>query len=226
MDWLTNKKLAFHVHTKFSHDSFASPEGVIDFLFDSGYNAVVITDHNTIDGALIAKQYADLKYPSFQVIIGEEISTDIGDIIAFPLNKIIKEGTFLNVIENAKKSDALICLPHPYESHDLQKIHTSEFLQMIEFVEVYNSRISLKKNLFAVQYAEYYNKNKIVGTDAHIIKELNNNYNYFKSIKENEYIIVKYSKRRYIRISQFITYYKKMDFVKMLKYMFLIIINK
>lgn len=226
MDWLINKKLAFHIHTKYSPDSLSSPKEIIDILFNFNFNAVIITDHNTIEGALIAKQYAEKKYPTFHVIIGEEISTDIGDVIAFPLNENIKENTFVNVIISAKKMGALICMPHPYEAHDLQKIHTPEILDKIDFIEVNNSRINFEQNTYAIQYAEFYKKKKIVGTDAHLLKELYNNYNYFKSIEENEYTIIKYSKKRYIRLSQLITYYRERNFAKIFKYLFLYVVNK
>ena len=108
------KNLVFHVHTKYSYDSRLEPQYIVDFLVKANIHQVIITDHNEILGALEAKEYAEKKYPDkLEVIIGEEIKTDIGDIIGFPLYEKIIPGNHNTVIKEIQTQNAFVCLPHP-----------------------------------------------------------------------------------------------------------------
>lgn len=224
-DWI-NKKVVFHIHTRFSHDSLNNPEDIIDNLYKNGIDVAVITDHNEIKGALIAQQYAQVKYKNkISVIVGEEVVTDIGDLIVFPITTRIESYKIQEVLDTAKSQNAFVCLPHPYESHDLFKIHTQEFVNSIDFVEIVNSRVSVLKNGYAKEYATHFNKKIIVGVDAHLISELQNNSNFFINDNENEYKINKFSSKRNKRISQLISNLKKKKLIKIFKYLILSIFN-
>jgi len=80
-------KVDFHVHTCYSGDSFTPLEAVIEACRNRGLGKVAITDHNTIAGALALREMApDL------VIVGEEIKTDVGEIIAYFLKEEVPKG--------------------------------------------------------------------------------------------------------------------------------------
>lgn len=228
MERLLNKKTAFHVHTKYSYDSILSPENVIDYLVYIGYGQVIITDHDNIDGALFANEYANRKYSDrFQVIIGEEISTNIGDIIGFPLQEQIKANNYKDCFRKIKEQNAYICLPHPYKQHDLFEIHIPSFIDCIDFVETFNSRLTPALNSYAEKYADYFNKKKIFGSDAHLANELNNaGFLFTSSNFDIEIIKNKYSNNKNIRRSQSIKYLKKKQYLKTIKYFILEKLNK
>ena len=136
-----NKKIVFHIHTKYSHDSNLEPALIVDTLFKGNISAAIITDHNSIQGAIEAKSYAEKKYgDKFNVIVGEEVKTDIGDIIGFPLKDEIQLVDHLEVISNIKSQGGYVCLPHPYKSHNLLRIHDSDFIELIDFIEIFNRR--------------------------------------------------------------------------------------
>ena len=70
-------RVEFHCHTVFSKDSLTSPQKLVDACRRKGIDRVIVTDHNTIAGALAA-QAIDPKL----VIVGEEIMTTRGEILA------------------------------------------------------------------------------------------------------------------------------------------------
>lgn len=201
-----NKKCAFHIHTRFSFDCILRPEEIVEYYFAEGYEIIIITDHNEIEGALNARNYAEETYPGkIEVVIGEEIKTDIGDIIGFPLTEKIETGNAEEVIREIKKQGAFVCLPHPYHEHNLFQIHSEHFVQNIDFVEIYNCRVLNKKlNQYAEEYCCKFNKKSIIGTDAHLKKELGNAH--FKL--DNNFILKeeyrRESNRRSIRLSSLI----------------------
>lgn len=228
MEKLLNKKTAFHVHTNFSDDSNLKPEDLVDFLVKKNFEQVIITDHNEIQGALIAKNYCESKYgDDFTVIIGEEVSTDIGDIIGFPLTKKIIPTDAKDCFKQIKSQGGFVCLPHPYKEHDLFEIHQKWFIDNLDFVEVFNSRLNSNLNKYANNYARSYKKMQIIGSDAHLLNELNNTSFKFK-IGIDELIVLhkSYSETKDIRKSQFIKYYSKKEYLKCFKYFLLQIINK
>lgn len=224
---LLNKKTAFHVHTNFSYDSNLKPEDLVDFLIKKDFKQVIITDHDDIEGALVARNYAKSRYgDKFKVIIGEEVSTNIGDIIGFPLTKKITTKDAKDCFKQIKNQGGFVCLPHPYKEHNLFEIHQKWVIDNLDFVEVFNSRLNPNLNKYAYNYARFYEKMQIIGSDAHLISELNNTSFKFKSnVKDLHPIHKKYASIKDIRKSQFIKYYSRNDYFKCLKYFILQKIN-
>jgi predicted metal-dependent phosphoesterase TrpH len=224
---LLNKKINFHIHTKYSFDSFLEPSFIVDYLYQNGFEVAIITDHNTIKGALEAKAYAEKKYKDkFIVIVGEEVKSNIGDIIGFPITNEINPGDYKTVIKQMKEQNAILCLPHPYKSHDLFLIHQEEFINEFVFIEVFNARINDKLNEHAEKLAEKYNKLKIVGNDAHVKSDLLNCSNYYRNNLKNPEFSVKRTHIRNVRKSQIINFLKKKNPVSIIKYFFLFVIGK
>lgn len=224
---ILNKKINFHIHTKYSQDSLLEPSFIVDYLFQNGYEIAIITDHNTIQGALEAKLYAEKKYKEkFIVIVGEEVKSDIGDIIGFPIVSEVKPANYQSVIQQMREQNSLICLPHPYKSHNLDLIHQEEFINQFDFIEIFNSRIDDKFNKQAEILANKFNKYKIVGNDAHVKLDLLNCYNYFRDNFNNLEFKTKQTSIKNVRKSQIISSYKKKDLIKFLKYLFLFLIGK
>jgi len=70
-------KVDFHVHTYYSNDSLNRIPVLLAAARKAGLDRVVITDHNSIHGALEAQRLApDL------VIVGEEVRTSAGEFLA------------------------------------------------------------------------------------------------------------------------------------------------
>ncbi|KAJ1765599.1 hypothetical protein LPJ69_001223 [Coemansia sp. RSA 1752] len=62
-----NVLLDAHMHTTYS-DGVLSPKQAIDYAIANGYNAVIVTDHQTVAGSIAAKKYAE-KHHSNQITV-------------------------------------------------------------------------------------------------------------------------------------------------------------
>src|SRR5688572_32124152 len=76
---MTRAFIDLHCHTSASFDCLARPADVVRAAADRGLTHLVVTDHDRIDGALAARDAAPV---GLTVIVGEEIRTSGGDIIA------------------------------------------------------------------------------------------------------------------------------------------------
>lgn len=68
-------RVEFHCHTIKSKDSLTTLADLLEACNRKNIDRIVITDHNTIAGALLARDLAPER-----VIIGEEIITQDGEI--------------------------------------------------------------------------------------------------------------------------------------------------
>ena len=71
-------KTVFHIHTDYSDDSNLSCKALYAEARRANVDCVVITDHDSIEGAVRLREIAR---ESLRVIIGEEISTTDGHLI-------------------------------------------------------------------------------------------------------------------------------------------------
>src|SRR5271157_2003852 len=101
----------FHCHTVFSKDSLTSPQKLVDTCRRKGIDRVIVTDHNTIEGA----RAAQLIDPE-RVIIGEEIMTTRGEILAaFVTKEIPARLSPIETIKRLRDQDAFISVSHPFD---------------------------------------------------------------------------------------------------------------
>ena len=106
-------KYDLHTHTCYSKCSNMKPDVLLNAAKKRGLNGIAVTDHNTIKGALEVKKLN--KDKDFEVIVGEEISTTAGDVLAHYINKPIKSTNFFELFDHlassiAKMSKVLIKL--------------------------------------------------------------------------------------------------------------------
>ena len=157
------KKYDLHVHTHYSKCAGLMPEEILRIAKKKKLAGVAITDHNTIKGALEVKKLNKKK--EFEVIIGEEISTDKGEIIGLGLRKNITPGKIFDVIRAIKKQNGLVGIPHPYSSRLMKKsimLKLTEkekkmLMKQTDFIEVINGRTGREENKKAKKLAQ---KNK------------------------------------------------------------------
>jgi len=157
----------FHIHSKYSFDSVMSPERIVRVAQDNGLDCIAITDHNSIKGGLEGKKYEN---KNIKVLIGEEISTNHGDLIGINLKEEIKEKDFFKAVKEIKRQGGVSILPHPYKGHK----NIENIAQHVDIIEAYNSRISHDLNEKARNLAEKLNKPFICGSDAHFYREIGN----------------------------------------------------
>lgn len=165
-------KLEFHSHTYASKDSLTRPADLIKAARRRGLDRLVITDHNSIAGALEA-QAIDPQL----VIVGEEIMTTKGEILAaFVREEILPFLSPQETIRRLKAQGAFISVSHPFDELRAGGWKESDLLEIIPFVdaiEVYNSRCILPGfNHRAQEFAEKHHLAGTVGSDAHAAFEV------------------------------------------------------
>lgn len=165
-----------HIHTIYSSDSNTSLERLIARCHEVGINCVAITDHNTIAGALEMKRLAP-----FKVIVGEEIQTLTGEIIGYFLSEEIPKGlTAEETAHRIKEQGGVVCIPHPFDNlrlSTLRRQNLEMLLPYIDMVEVFNSRILLRRqSAMAQRFAQAHGFLASAGSDAHTVFEVGNAY--------------------------------------------------
>src|SRR5215211_6814434 len=155
--------IEFHCHSIFSKDSLTHPAELVKTCRRKGIDRVVITDHNTIAGARVA-QAIDPEL----VIVGEEIMTRRGEILAaFVTEEIPKGLSPQETLRRLKDQGAFISVSHPFDqwrSGHWQEEHLLEILPDVDAIEVYNSRCMLPSfNRKARQFAEWHHLAGTVG---------------------------------------------------------------
>lgn len=135
-------KLDLHVHTMWSGDSTTTPEELAQAISAAGLDAVAITDHNTIAGALALAASGEL---GCTVIVGEEIRTVDGDVIGLFLAERVPAG--LKPFEAAtliREQGGLVYVPHPGDgvrhSLDAAAIAALAAEGLLDAVEVLNAK--------------------------------------------------------------------------------------
>lgn len=159
-------RVDFHSHTHYSRDSIADIGRVLKAAHARGLGKLVITDHNTIRGALDAKE----REPEF-VIVGEEIKTSYGELLASFVKEEIPKGLDpFKVIEMLKAQDAFISVSHPMDPYrsDWPLSILEEIAPLVDGVEVANARVlRASMNEEAQEFASIHELFGTAGSDGH-----------------------------------------------------------
>jgi predicted metal-dependent phosphoesterase TrpH len=165
-------RVEFHCHTIASKDSLVRPANLVAAARRKGIDRLIITDHNTIAGARAA-QTLDPE----RVIVGEEIMTTCGEILAAFVQDEIPAGlTPRETICRLREQDAFISVSHPFDrmrSGGWREPDLLEILPLVDAIEVFNSRCTFQSyNREAQEFAEQHSLPGTVGSDAHAAFEV------------------------------------------------------
>ena len=162
----------FHCHTIYSKDSLTKPEKLIETCKRKKIDQVIVTDHNTIEGALRCKEID----PEL-VIVGEEIMTTDGELLVAYVQEEIPPGLSpLEAIELLRGQDAFISVSHPFDKHrsgHWEEENLLKILPYVDAIETFNSRCLLPRfNFQAQNFAVKHGIPGTYGSDAHAAFEL------------------------------------------------------
>ena len=165
-------KTEFHCHTCYSKDSLVTIQGLISTCKKKGIHRLVITDHNTIQGALIANKLNPELF-----IVGEEIMTQQGELLAIFVKEQIPAGLpAVEAVELLRAQGAFISVSHPFDSMRAGHWEMDDLLNIvssIDAVEIFNSRcIDPKFNTLASDFSQKYHLRGTVGSDSHTLGEV------------------------------------------------------
>ncbi len=131
-----------HCHTNASFDSLASAESVMRAAVRRGLTHLAITDHDRIDGALRAQAAAP---DGLTVIVGEEIKTADGDLIALFLERPVAPGQpASDTIAQVRAQGGVVGIPHPFDRFRgsmLKDPRLEAIGELVDWVETHNARV-------------------------------------------------------------------------------------
>lgn len=169
-------RIDLHVHTAHSRDGFTTLDQLARVCRRKGLAALAVTDHDTIEGALVCRKVLDLA-----VIVGEEVSTRSGHLIGLFLTELVPSGLSVSeTIAHIRGQGGLVYLPHPFDR--VRSAHMSEreleaVAEQVDVVEVFNSRnLFPQANRRALAFARETRRREAVGSDAHIPLEVGRSY--------------------------------------------------
>jgi predicted metal-dependent phosphoesterase TrpH len=166
-----------HMHTTYS-DGTGSVEDVLTYVeHATPLDVIAITDHDTIEGALRARDLAARHNCRFEVIVGEEISTREGHLLALFLQKRIPPRLSIErSIELVHAQGGLAIVAHPFNRvfrHSVQRAVMDRLLRQPEVhpdgIESLNGSFAgIGSSRIAMQLARsVYPWPEIGGSDAH-----------------------------------------------------------
>lgn len=225
-----------HMHTT-SSDGVMSPYAVVnDIVFrnlitkKTGkgllFTVIAITDHDTIEGALLAKEYYDNIHNDneLEIIIGSEVSSKSGHILALNISENIKPGmSAAETVDAIHIQGGLAIAAHPYSYLPFLKdfkgvrklIYDSELGIKFDAVEIRNSNPTEVINNYITQFINkrHFNTPAAGGSDSHFQSAIGKAFTIFpgktkdelfEAIKNNKtiasgYVYGPYSVFKYIK---------------------------
>lgn len=160
----------FHVHSEFSPDSVTKLSALIERAHELNLGKLVITDHNSIQGAIRLRK----RNPDF-VIVGEEILTTRGEILAFFVEEEVPAGLEPDeAFRRLRDQGAFISLSHPYSfsRHGWTEDEMIRYQGYLDAIEIANGRNTRDANEKATNFAKARSLSGTAGSDAHGLFEL------------------------------------------------------
>jgi hypothetical protein len=165
-----------HCHTARSFDSLSDPLKVVRTAASRGLTHLAITDHDRIDGALDVR---DRGPEGLTVIVGEEVRTRDGDIVALWIEHPLPPGlSARETIERIHEQGGLAGVPHPFDRFRGSAARDGEhrldpIASLVDYVEVFNARVPYGgANARAAAFARDHALPGVAVSDAHTLMEI------------------------------------------------------
>lgn len=165
-------KVDLHSHTVYSKDCLTPPAKLVAQARARGLDKIAVTEHNNLAGARAAKELdPDL------VIVGQEIMTTRGEIIAYYVQEEVPRGLPPEeAIARLREQGAVISIPHPLDTlrgSAMGRENVVAILHLVDALEVRNARcVRPADNAAAAALAAAHGKLATAGSDAHTLFEV------------------------------------------------------
>ena len=193
-------KAELHCHNVFSNGNVGALEPIYDCnvtiskqleqAHAVGLDVLFVTNHNTIDGFKQMLEYKKnhQKFDALNVYPAEEVTTNNeSHVLIYGLDHSIKSGLSLHeVLDEAKKQDAVTIAPHPFSLLDALR----EDSTYCDLFEVFNSsNVDVYSNLKAKNFAKEKGLHVIAGSDSHVQSTIGRSTNLIHSENKLDSVI-------------------------------------
>lgn len=159
-----------HCHSHYSTgkkillEGLDSPEKMVRYAKKIGLDIIAITDHDTIKGGIEARRFA--KKHGIIGIVGEEIKTRKGDVIALGIEEEIQKNlSFEETLELIHEQGGIAIAPHPF---DVRGAGIGLLAKHCDATEIFNAlNVERISNIKVMRFAKKNSLSKIAGSDAH-----------------------------------------------------------
>ena len=168
-----------HCHTNASFDSLAAPEAVVRAAVARGLTHLAITDHDRIEGALRAR---DVAPAGLTVLVGEEIRTADGDLIAIFIERAVPPGMpAVDTIAAVREQGGLVGIPHPFDRFRGSLGGGTDTASaggivaaagLVDWIETWNARALGRANEHAAAFALDHGLPGVAVSDSHVPLEV------------------------------------------------------
>ncbi|QLD89916.1 PHP domain-containing protein [Natronomonas salina] len=163
----TRLEVDLHVHSEASYDGHEPIELILEHAADIGLDAVVITDHDTLEASVEAAELA----PDYGLvgIPGVEVSTADGHLLGIGVEEMPPTGRPMEeTVAAVRAQGGVAVVPHPFQRtrHGVRKRR----LKAVDpdAIETFNAWLFTGyRNRRARQYAARYGYPGVGGSDAH-----------------------------------------------------------
>jgi predicted metal-dependent phosphoesterase TrpH len=184
-------KADLHMHTDYS-DGHCTPAELVEYVLAHTDLAVIaVTDHDEIDGAYAAQRHA--QGTALQVIIGEEISTREGHVLAYFIHeRIPPRMSARDTIAAIHAQGGLAVAAHPYDwmvrslgRYGLaRRAAGAEREWEFDGIETMNASLRPRRaNYQAALVAQQLGIPAVGGSDAHVVGTIGYGYTEFAGQK-------------------------------------------
>ena len=193
-------KAELHCHNVFSYGNVGALEPIYDCnvtiskqleqAHAVGLDVLFVTNHNTIDGFKQMLEYKKnhQKFDALNVYPAEEVTTNNeSHVLIYGLDHSIKSGLSLHeVLDEAKKQDAVTIAPHPFSLLDALR----EDSIYCDLFEVFNSsNVDVYSNLKAKNFAKEKGLHAVAGSDSHVQSTIGRSTNLIHSENKLDSVI-------------------------------------
>ncbi len=178
-----------HMHSTYS-DGLYTPEQILNHVENStDLDVIALTDHDAIEGSLRMRDLWQRGNYRFDMVVGEEISTKEGHLLALYIEKLIPPGLSVEKsIDMIHEQGGIAVMAHPLHRlfrHSCQRevmdrIHASKdvWLDGIEtwnasFCGIYANQVAMRVN------REVYGLPELGNSDAHTLKAIGSGRTWF-----------------------------------------------
>jgi hypothetical protein len=164
--------LELHCHTIHSMDGLMSFDSLLRTAKAAGLDALAITDHDTIEGALEFQRKAEAIGSPVRLIAGEERTLDDGShLIGIFLRRHLEARDLPGVIHEIEGQGGLCLIPHPFRRKDGLLRNGLEPLRLLEGrtagFELFSAKCSYAENRQAATLLTATSLGPFGGSDAH-----------------------------------------------------------